>query len=172
MKHVVFATGLVAGLACPSFAQPPRPAEDPIRSVDHHIKHRTNVPNFEGQEFDLFVVDTIWVGEFARAGWIADLSQAFPPDVLRRDFLPGAVEAVVVDGKTYAVPYSIDNRIVYMHQDLYQRAGLDVNKPPKTWDELEDVIAKTYKQSAPGQLSVLGFDPFFGSGGKQAAEPW
>jgi len=76
-------------------------------------------------------------------------------------------DELIFQGKTYAVPYSIDNRIVYMHQDLYQRAGLDVNKPPKTWDEFENVIAKTSKQAAPGQISALGFDPFFGSGGKQ-----
>lgn len=76
-------------------------------------------------------------------------------------------DEVTFQGKTYAIPYSIDNRIVYMHKDLYQRAGLDVAKPPKTWDEFENVIAKTFKQDAPGQLAVLGFDPFFGSGGKQ-----
>lgn len=75
-------------------------------------------------------------------------------------------DEVTHKGKTYSVPYSIDNRIIYMHKDLYQRAGLDVAKPPKTWDAFEDVIARTAKQSA-GQLSVLGFDPFFGSGGKQ-----
>jgi multiple sugar transport system substrate-binding protein len=76
-------------------------------------------------------------------------------------------DELIYKGKTYAIPYSIDNRIIYMHKDLYQRAGLDVNKPPKTWDDLEDVVRKTYKSSGPGQIQVLGFDPFFGSGGIQ-----
>ncbi len=76
-------------------------------------------------------------------------------------------DELVFKGKTYAVPYSIDNRIIYMHKDLYTRAGLDVTKPPKTWDAMDDAVRRTYKSTGPGQVSVIGFDPFFGSGGNQ-----
>jgi pimeloyl-ACP methyl ester carboxylesterase len=56
VKHFFVATALLPALALPSAAQqPPKPAEDTIRIADHRIKHRTNVPNFEGQEFELFV---------------------------------------------------------------------------------------------------------------------
>ena len=76
-------------------------------------------------------------------------------------------DELIFKGKTYAVPYSIDNRIIYMNKDVYTRAGLDVTKPPKTWDDLENVVRRTYKSSGPGQIDVIGFEPFFGSGGKQ-----
>jgi pimeloyl-ACP methyl ester carboxylesterase len=39
-------------------ADPPK-LDDPIKSVDHRIKHKTNVPGFEGQEFELFVRERV-----------------------------------------------------------------------------------------------------------------
>src|SRR5512139_1855255 len=55
------------------------------------VAHQFFLTALEGgaEDFDVLVVDVIWVPEFARAGWIADLSRAFPPAVLHRDFLPG-----------------------------------------------------------------------------------
>src|SRR5690349_17525379 len=45
-----------------------------------------------GAEFDLFAIDVVWAPEFARAGWLADLSEEFPGARLREEYLPGAVE--------------------------------------------------------------------------------
>jgi multiple sugar transport system substrate-binding protein len=38
----------------------------------------------KADDFDVLGIDAIWTPEFARAGWIADLSGAFPPERLRR----------------------------------------------------------------------------------------
>ncbi|MGZ3459216.1 MAG: extracellular solute-binding protein, partial [Archangium sp.] len=67
------------------------------------VAHQFFLTALEGgaEDFDVLVVDVVWVPEFARAGWIADLSDAFPPERMREDFLPGPVEAVVVGGRTY-----------------------------------------------------------------------
>lgn len=81
------------------------------------------------RDIDVFVADVVWIPEFARAGWIRDLSQDFPPEALRRDFVRGATEAVVVDGATFAVPWYIDVGILYFREDLVPRA-------PRTYDEL------------------------------------
>jgi multiple sugar transport system substrate-binding protein len=80
-------------------------------------------------DYDVFVADVVWVPELARAGWIADLSAAFAPAELRRDFLPGPVEAVVLDGKTWAVPWYVDVGLLFYRKDLVPRA-------PATFDEL------------------------------------
>ena len=48
-----------------------------------------------GEDFDVFVLDVVWVAEFARAGWLADLSDAFPPARVGADFLAGPAAAVV-----------------------------------------------------------------------------
>jgi multiple sugar transport system substrate-binding protein len=81
-----------------------------------------------GGDADVVVIDTIWVAEFARAGWIAELSDAFPGDKLREEFLPGAAESVVIEGKTWAVPWWIDVGVLYTRKDLVE--------PPRTFDEL------------------------------------
>ena len=81
-------------------------------------------------DFDVLVVDVIWVPEFARAGWIADLGDELSPEELRRDFLPGPAEAVIVDGRVFAVPWYVDVGLLYYRTDLVPRA-------PRTYRELE-----------------------------------
>lgn len=97
-------------------------------------------------ELDVFVADVVWVAEFARAGWIADLSSAFPPARLRRDFLPGAAEACLPGGSTRAVPWFADVGMLYFRSDLVPEA-------PRTWDELID-RARAIGRASPG---VRGF---------------
>ncbi|AKJ08445.1 carbohydrate ABC transporter substrate-binding protein (CUT1 family) [Archangium gephyra] len=107
------------------------------------VAHQFFLTSLEGgaDDFDVLVVDVVWVPEFARAGWIADISKAFPPEVLRRDFLSGPVEAVVVDGKTYAVPWYVDVGVLFYRKDLVPRA-------PRTYAELEQ-FAREAKAKEP-----------------------
>src|SRR5919202_4188866 len=83
-------------------------------------------------DFDVFAIDVVWAPEFARAGWLADLSDAFPPERLREEFLPRAVEAVTLEGRVYAVPWFLDVGLLYFRTDLAPRA-------PKTYDELREL---------------------------------
>lgn len=96
------------------------------------IAHQYFLTALEGrsQDFDVLVADVIWVQEFARAGWIADLSDAFPNEMIRREFLPGLAEAVSSNGKTFAVPWYADVGLLYYRSDLVPRA-------PRTYDELQ-----------------------------------
>jgi multiple sugar transport system substrate-binding protein len=70
-------------------------------------------------------------------------------------------------GKTWALPYSIDTRVIYINADHFSRAGLDLNKPPQTWDEMERTIPVMTRQVGPEEVSQFAFDPFLGSGGTQ-----
>ena len=105
------------------------------------VAHQFFLTALEGRadDFDVLVVDVVWVPEFARAGWIADLSGAFPPERMRAEFLPGPVEAVVVGGKTYAVPWYVDVGVLFYRKDLVPGA-------PHTFAELQqyarDAMAK------------------------------
>lgn len=83
------------------------------------------------------------------------------------DVWPLKLKEVQHKGKTWALPYSIDSRVIYINADHYGRAGFDLNKPPKTWDELERTLPALTKASGADQVSQFGFDPFFGSGGTQ-----
>jgi multiple sugar transport system substrate-binding protein len=83
-----------------------------------------------GTDLDAFVLDVVWVAELERAGWLADLSEAFPPERVRADFLDGPAEAVIREGRTRAIPWFVDVGLLYYRTDL-------VREPPRTYDALE-----------------------------------
>ncbi|HZH04109.1 MAG TPA: ABC transporter substrate-binding protein, partial [Myxococcaceae bacterium] len=93
------------------------------------------------------VADVVWIHEFARAGWIADLSAAFPPERMARDFLRSTAESAVFRGKTFAVPYYADVGLLYYRRDL-------VPSPPTTYAALEEAVleARVQDRSMQGYL--------------------
>jgi trehalose/maltose transport system substrate-binding protein len=97
-------------------------------------QHQYYVINLEAMsaDFDVLSMDVIWVPEFARAGWLRDLSHLLPPGE-RDDFFPGPVEADRWAGRMYAVPWYIDAGLLYYRIDLLRKHGLDV---PRSWPEL------------------------------------
>ncbi|MFE5323155.1 ABC transporter substrate-binding protein [Paenibacillus sp. NPDC056579] len=99
--------------------------------------------------------------------------QVLPFDGLVSDswksrFLAGSfAEGVnVLDGKTYSWPLTGPQlgSILYYNKEVLSQAGLDPEKPPKTWDEL---IAMSKTVTAKGKGDVYGF--VFGGGDSGAA---
>jgi multiple sugar transport system substrate-binding protein len=111
------------------------------------LAHQFFLTSLEGgaSDFDVFVADVVWVPEFARAGWVADLSAHFPPARLREDFLPGPVESVVLEGRTWAVPWFVDVGLLYYRTDLVPRA-------PRTYAELASFAREAVAKGPPGAL--------------------
>ncbi|MFE4678987.1 extracellular solute-binding protein [Streptomyces sp. NPDC056721] len=54
-----------------------------------------------------------------------------------------------LDGKTYGVPISTDNRGLWYNKDVFKSAGLPENWAPKTWDDILDA-ARTIKRKVRG----------------------
>ncbi len=52
------------------------------------------------------------------------------------------------DGKVYAAPVTLQGHPIYYDKALYEKAGLDPEKPPKTWDELMSDCAAIKKAGA------------------------
>lgn len=48
---------------------------------------------------------------------------------------------------------------MFLHKGIWQSAGLDTRKPPKTWAELEDVTRRLTQGGAQGDLEHMGFNP-------------
>jgi multiple sugar transport system substrate-binding protein len=97
-------------------------------------QHQFYVINLEGRsaDFDVLSMDVIWVPEFARAGWLRDISHLLPKS--EQDmFFPGPIQAVAFNDKVYAVPWYIDAGLLYYRRDLLVKYGM---KPPLTWSEL------------------------------------
>lgn len=99
------------------------------------VAHQVFLTALEGgsTDFDLLVADVVWVAELARAGWIADLSDALPPQRVRAEMLEAAAASVIVGGRTWAVPWYVDVGLLYRRTDL-------APEHPRTFDELEAAV--------------------------------
>ncbi len=84
---------------------------------------------------DVYLIDLIWVAEFATAGWIAPLNARLPPGA-RGDFLAAPLAAAGYRGKLYAVPRFSEAGLLCFRKDLVPAA-------PRTWGELREVARAT-----------------------------
>jgi len=51
------------------------------------------------------------------------------------DFYPVFIKSSTFDDTMYAFPFNKSVRVMYYNKDMFYRNGLDINKPPVTWDE-------------------------------------
>src|SRR6266852_3815053 len=106
-------------------------------------QHQFFVINLEGSlgrgrgpGFDVMMLDVIWVPEFARAGWLLDLTPSLPPGELNAHF-PAAAEAARWNGRVWALPWNFNVGLLYYRADLLARHGLP---PPRTDAELARAV--------------------------------
>ena len=71
---------------------------------------------------------------------------------------------VSAQGKYYAYPMLVEpSAVLYYRKDLYEKAGLDPEKPPTTWAELIDngkkLTGKAYSDSAPARTQATSDGP-------------
>ncbi|HXG02983.1 MAG TPA: ABC transporter substrate-binding protein, partial [Candidatus Binatia bacterium] len=97
-------------------------------------QHQLYVINLEGRSpgFDVMMLDVIWVPEFARAGWLLDLSAHVAPGELD-EFFPSTVAAATWGGRLWALPWNVNVGLLYYRTDLLARHGIP---PPVTWEDL------------------------------------
>ena len=56
--------------------------------------------------------------------------------------LPGVKQNITDSGKVYSLPINYYGHGLIYNRDLFKKAGLDPDKPPTTWDELQADAAK------------------------------
>ncbi|HEY3065980.1 MAG TPA: ABC transporter substrate-binding protein [Methylomirabilota bacterium] len=98
------------------------------------VQHQFFVINLEGRSagFDVLMLDVIWVAEFARAGWILDLSDRFDA-AARAEHFPSTITAATLNGRVWAVPWVMNVGLLYYRRDLLARRGWAA---PTTYEEL------------------------------------
>lgn len=105
----------------------------------------------EGNAPDLALIDSVWVHEFARAGFLHPLED-LAPDWIAGDYLDQFLQPFVadmqLDGSTWAVQAEADVAGLWYRRDL-------IDEPPTTWDEWRAVLAATgARVSLPGGLDA------------------
>ncbi|WP_415182935.1 sn-glycerol-3-phosphate ABC transporter substrate-binding protein UgpB [Phaeovulum sp.] len=76
---------------------------------------------------------------------LTDAGMAFD----KSQYLPGIVAYYSKpDGTMLSFPYNSSSPILYYNKDIFEKAGLDVNAPPKTWNEVWDAARKIKETGA------------------------
>ncbi len=115
-----------------------------------------------------------WPGaleEPPRAAGAAALPAVHP--VRQEDFYPACWdEAVFSDPHTgsrtlYGIPFNADDRALLYNKDILVRHGytneLGEARPPRTWEELEEMAVAMTERDARGTIQTIGFIPNFGN---------
>lgn len=81
-------------------------------------------------------------------------------DEEKATYYPHVVDTVTFDGTQWGVPIAFSTKAFYWNKDLFKQAGLDPEKPPKTWaEEIEYAKIIQEKTGIPGfGLSAKSFD--------------
>ena len=64
---------------------------------------------------------------------------AADPELSPEDFVEQFWHAIIREGSAYAIPFNISALVLYYNRDLFRQAGLDPDRPPATWDEMEEM---------------------------------
>src|SRR5690606_8020296 len=77
-----------------------------------------------------------------------------PEDVgyATEDFWPGAMKAVSWDGEVYGIPTNNETMAFIWNADIFERAGLDPENPPATWDDVVE-----YSRIINEKLGISGY---------------
>ena len=66
------------------------------------------------------------------------------------DFYPGPWASATWEGKQYGIPFETNTLVLFYNVDMFKKAGLDPDKPPKTWEELNQYAKKLMKDGVYG----------------------
>ncbi len=100
-----------------------------------------------GQAPDIIQVFDVGTGVMMAAeGAIRPVAEVLDGAGLKFDksqYLPGIVAYYSKpDGTMLSFPYNSSSPILYYNKDIFEKAGLDVNNPPKTWNEVFEAAKK------------------------------
>ncbi|MBM2885810.1 extracellular solute-binding protein [Chromobacterium phragmitis] len=94
-----------------------------------------------------------WAYDYQQEGLIQPLDGLID----KSQYVAGALKDVTFNGKVYAFPHYNGANVIAYNAELFKKAGLDPNKPPKSFDQ-ELQYAKTIK----AKTGVAGFAPTLG----------
>ena len=119
--------------------------------------------SFTGATGDIDVVHTpvIQVQRWVAADWLRPITEEVDAMPGKNDILAGPLEAYVINGERWAVPFMAGTGLMTYRKDLLDAAGLNV---PETWEDMLEVATAIHNEdtaaialrAVPGQ----GFNMF------------
>ena len=130
---------------------------------------------------DALSLDLIYTPAFAAAGQLEDITDWAKSLPYFDQLSPAHVKTGTYKGRIYGLPYSADSSVLIWNKKLFKQAGLDPEKGPKTWAEIEADAAKVnalggdirgfYFSGNCGGCNIFTFTPLiWASGGDILSE--
>lgn len=94
---------------------------------------------------DMINLDVIWTAEFAKAGWIIDVTKRVEP--IADQYIKAAIESVTYEKKMWALPVGLNTALLYYRTDI-------VKTVPKTWEDVA-TAASAAKKTHPDMAGVI-----------------
>src|SRR5438067_6619128 len=73
-----------------------------------------------------------------------------------QSFYPALMANGTYKGKTYGIPFQRSTIVMYWNKEAFKEAGLDPEKAPATWAEMEKAAAKLVKKDTGGNIARWG----------------
>jgi multiple sugar transport system substrate-binding protein len=109
---------------------------------------------------DVYMLDRFIVAERAAAGFLQELDEFTNADTMKpsEEHLPFAWAETQFKGKTYALPFDTDTRVLYYRKDILKQAGvnpdsLDPSKGVPSLKLISDISAKVTTKDAQGNYA-------------------
>ena len=118
---------------------------------------------------DVINQDRFTIGDWASRDTFVDLTSLInrdrskPNGIRPEDYYVPCWKEACYKGKVYAIPNSTDDRFLFYNKTLFAEAGLDPNKPPRTWSELLAYSQKLTSKDTDGSIKRIGFIPNWGN---------
>ena len=87
-------------------------------------------------------LDLIYGPQFEAAGQLVDITDYFKGDPMLKTVSPGHMTVGTYDGRLYGVPLYADVSALFYNNDLFEKAGLDPDKPPTSLAEIREYADK------------------------------
>jgi multiple sugar transport system substrate-binding protein len=102
---------------------------------------------------DLISFDLIFMPDFMRAGFLEDLTDELSADPNQAKVAQAFRDLASYEGRLYGTGFTPDVSILLYNKDLFRKAGLDPESPPRTLAQLEQYATKI-RESDP---NVYGY---------------
>lgn len=103
----------------------------------------------------LYDIGTRWMID---SGYAAPIQKLIDADKFDTSTLePNLLGYYTVNNKLYSMPFNSSTPILYYNKTAFKDAGLDPEKPPKTFDEIKEMSKKLTKKDASNKITQYGY---------------
>jgi multiple sugar transport system substrate-binding protein len=101
--------------------------------------------------------------------WASRMALMALDDYIARDgfdtsqFFPSLWKEMKWQGHTFALPVFSGSFALFYNKKLFREAGLDPDRPPRTWDEVRECNARLVRTDEQGRIVRMGFIPNYGN---------